>query len=221
MKIYIIMLKIPFYKNTKDGLHCFQACLKSILKFYFPKENYSFKYLDKVTAHKKGKGTWVSAALIFLAKKGFDIINIEIFDYKKFAKLGEKYLENLWTDEVFQEQKRFSNFKNEQKLAKKLVSKKKIELKTRPATLQDIKLFFKKKYILLCTINPQVLKKQKGYYSHLVLITDIKKDFIVFHDPGPPPLKNKKVSTKLFMKAMNYPSNRSASLIAVKFSKTT
>jgi hypothetical protein len=39
----------------------------------------------------------------------------------------------------------------------------------------------------------------------------------VFHDPGPPSFKNKKVSTKLFMKAMNYPSKRSASLIAVKF----
>lgn len=211
------MLKIPFYKNTKDGLHCFQACLKSVLKFYFPKENYSFKYLDKVTFHKKGKGTWVSSALIFLAKKGFDVINIEIFDYRKFAKLGEKYLETLWTDEVFQEQKRFSNFKNEQKLAKSLVLNKKIQLETRPATFKDIKLLFEEGYILLCTINPYILKGKKGYYSHLVLITDIKKDFIVFHDPGPPSFKNKKISTKLFTKAMNYPSKRSASLIAVKF----
>ena len=39
----------------------------------------------------------------------------------------------------------------------------------------------------------------------------------MFHDPGSPSFKNKKVSTKLFMKAMNYPSKRSASLIAVKF----
>ena len=65
------MLKIPFYKNTKDSLHCFQACLRSVLKFYFPKKDYSFEYLDRITVHKKGKGTWVSAALLFLAKKWF------------------------------------------------------------------------------------------------------------------------------------------------------
>lgn len=210
------MLKIPFYRNTKDNLHCLQACLKSVLKFYFPKNDYSFKYLDRVTAHKKGKGTWLSAALLFLAQKGFDIINIEIFDYKKFARLGEKYLKRLWTDEIFQTQKRFSDFKNEQRLAKILIKDKRIKLEKRSATLRDIRYFFRKKYILLCTINPYVLEGKKGYYSHLVVVTDVKKDTITFHDPGPLPLKNRKVSLKLFMKSMRYPSRRSASLIAVK-----
>lgn len=214
------MLKIPFYKNTRDSLHCFQACLKSVLKFYFPKKDYSFKYLDRITAHKKGKGTWVSAALLFLAKKDFDIVNIEIFDYKKFARIGEEYLKRFWTDEVFQTQKRLSDFKNERKLAKILVKDKRIRLEKRPATFKDIRLFFKKECILLCTINPYILESKKGYYSHLVVVTDLKKDTIIFHDPGLPPFKNRKVSIKSFMKAMCYPSRRSASLIAVKLINT-
>jgi len=218
--LFIFMLKIPFYKNSKDNLHCVQACLKSVLKYYFPKKDYSFRYLDRVTAHKKDKGTWLSAALLFLAQKGFEVIKIEIFDYKKFARLGEKYLERLWTDEVYQEQKRFSDFKKEQKLAKLLVKDKRVKLEKRPATLKDIRLLFKKNYILLCTINPCVLRKEKGYYSHLVVVTDVGKHIITFHDPGPLAFKNKTVSLRLFMKSMRYPSKRSSSLLAVKLKNT-
>ena len=213
------MEKIPFYKNTKDNTHCFQACLKSILKFYFPQKNYSFSYLDKVTAHKKGKWTWASAGLIFLAKTGLKVINIENFSYKKFAKLGEKYLKDIWPDEIFQTQKKFSNIKKEQIFAKKLLKEKKIQLEERYATLKDIRNLFKKKYILLCNINPYILKNKKGYSSHSVLITDITKNTIRFHDPGLPPFKNRKVSLKKFLKAMRYPSKESASIIAVKKAK--
>jgi len=211
-------MQIPFYSNTKDDLHCFQACLKSILKFYFPKKNYSFKYLDRVTAHKEGKGTWISAALIFLAKKGFKVVNIENFNYVKFASLGEKYLQKFWANEVYQTQKKFSDIKNEQRLAKLLIKEKNIKLKKRPAILKDIKKFFKAGYILLCTINPYILQNKKGYFSHLVLITDLntKEKIIKFHDPGLSPQKNKKTPLNLFLKAMGYPSRGSTSLIAVK-----
>lgn len=211
------MLEIPIYKNTKDGTHCFQACLKSVLKFYFPKKAYSFKSLDRLTGHKKGKWTWDTKALIFLSKIGFEVIYISNFDYRKFAKLGEEYLRKHWTDEVYQVQKKFSDFRNEQHLAKKLIKEKKVKLKKRPGTLKDIKTLFAQGYIILAPINPYVLDRKKGYTSHLVIITDIKKDTIFFNDPGLPPQKNRKAKIKVFLRAMGYPSQRSISLIALKF----
>jgi len=210
------MLTIPFYPNTKDDTHCVQACLKSILKFYFPKKDYSFAYLDKVSAHKKSKGTWHSAFFLFLVKNGFEVINIEDFDYKKFSKYGENFLKKNWPEEMFLTQKKFSDLKNEQKLAGKLVQNKKVILKMKPAMLHDIRLLFKKGYILLSVVNPYVLEKTKGYISHLVVITGLSKKTITFHDPGLPPLKNRKTSLKLFLRAMRYPSKESANLIAVK-----
>lgn len=210
------MIKIPFYENSKDDTHCFQACLKSILKFYFPKKNYSFKYLDRATAHKKNKWTWNSAVFLFLEKFGFEIINIEDFDYAKFARLGEQYLKRIWIDEVFQTQKKFSDLKNEQKLAKKLIKNKKIKLLKRPATISDIKKLFIKNYIILVNINPFILNKKKGYSSHIVIITDMNKSKITFHDSGLPPQKNRKAPIKLFLKAMEYPYKEDASIIALR-----
>ena len=67
--------------------------------------------------------------------------------------------------------------------------------------LKDIKKFFKAGYILLCTINPYILQNKKGYFSHLVLITDLntKEKIIKFHDPGLSPQKNKKTPLNLFL----------------------
>lgn len=101
------MIDIPFYPNLKDDTHCVQACLKSVLKFYFPKRNYSFRYLDRVTAHKRGKWTWDSAALMFLAQIGFEVIEIADFNTRKFAQKGEDFLRSVWPRDVFETQKNF------------------------------------------------------------------------------------------------------------------
>jgi len=214
--LYVFMLQIPFYKNLNDDTHCFQACLKMILKYFFPNRNYSFKYLDKVTYHQKNKWTWNSASLLFLSKIGFSVIIIENFDYKQFSKFGEQYLKLIWTKEVFDIQKKYSDFNQEKKFARKLIKNKLIKHYRKWATLKDLENLFKKGYLIMVPINPFVIEKKSGYANHLVLITDIKKEYIIFHDPGLPPLKNKKVPKKLFLKAAAYPYKENATLIAIK-----
>ncbi len=213
------MLSIPFYKNLKDNSHCFQSCLKMLLKYYFPKKQYSFSYLDKKTSHKKNKWTWNSAPLLFLEKLGFTTINIENFDYKQFAQFGDEYLKMLFTEEIFKEQKKYSDLKKERLLAKKLIKNKKINLQRRYAQFNELAKLFKKKYLLLVPINAMVLDKKNGYSSHIVLITDINKKQIIFHDPGLPPYKNRIVTTQSFKKAMQYPYKEAASIIAIKYIK--
>ena len=213
------MLSIPFYSNTKDGLHCVQACLKSVLKFYFPNKNYSFQYLDKVTAHKKGMYTWDYAMLLFLTRKGFDIVYIVDHNLKEFSKKGERYLESIWTDEVFQDQKKYSNFKQEQRLVALLVKNRKINISERSAKFSDFTSLFKKDYILMVAANSLSLGDIKGYSPHMVLVTNITKNFIYFHDPGNPPFPNRKTSIKKFWQAASYPDNSSVDLIAVRYRK--
>lgn len=211
------MREIPFYENSKDNVHCFQACLRSVLKYYFPNKDYGFKYLDRMVNYKKGKWTWNSAALLFLSKMGFEVIVIEDFDYKEFGRLGEKYLKDNWTIEMFETQKKFSDLKSEQKFAKLIARDEEIKLIERPAMLKDLKDLFKKDFMILCSINPYILDGEKQYGSHMILVTDISMTEIAFHDPGLPPNKNRKVPIKLFLKAMRYPHRNNASIIAVKF----
>jgi len=208
---------IPFFPNTPDDTHCFQACLKSILKFYFPKKEYSFSYLDRVTAHKKGKWTWDTAGLLFLQKKGFSVTSIADFSYKKFIKNGEKYLKEIWTEEIFYTQKKFSDLKNEQYLAKKLSDSKDIKLIERPATISDIKKLFNNGWIVMPSINPFVINNKKDYANHIIIITNLNDKMITFHDSGLPPLPNRKIPLTKFLKAFYYPDKESGSLIAIKY----
>lgn len=156
--------------------------------------------------------------LLFLASRNFSVIDISEFSYKKFAKEGENYLRSLWTDEVFQTQKKYSNLKKEAQFAGELIRKQGKNLKTleRPATLQDIRNLFKKGYIIMCPINPYVLRNERGYASHLVLITNLRNNAVTYHDPGLPPKKNQTARLRVFLKAMGYPAKDSASLMAVK-----
>lgn len=83
---------VPFYSNTEDETHCFQAALRILLGFFFPDEQYDWEKLDDVTAKVKGLWTWPMAGLLWLFEKGIEIIDIEPFDYEKFIAQGQQYL---------------------------------------------------------------------------------------------------------------------------------
>lgn len=213
------MKKIPFYSNLKDNNHCIQACLKMVIKYYFPAKNYSFKELDKMSKHKKGMWTWQGASLLALADMGLEVVNIENIDYKKFAEQGEMYLQNIWSEEVFATQDKYSDLKQEKKIAQKMVESKKMKLANRDAKFSDVEGYFAKDYLVLVSVNPCVFENKKCYWSHIVLITDINDRWVTFHDVGLPPVENRKISRKIFEKAMTKPWKEDTNVIALKYEK--
>lgn len=212
-------MNISFFKNTKDNSHCFQACLKMVLKFYFPKINFSYKKLDKISDHKSGMWTWQGKSLLYLNNLGFKIINIENLDYKKFSLSGEKYLKNIWPEKVFNLQKKYSNLKEEQKIAEKLIRNKAIKLINKKVLFSDLEKYFRNGYLVIVSVNPCVFNNKKCYWSHAVLITDVDSKLVTFHDPGLPPVKNRKITKKKFIKAMSEPWKKDNNLIALKYTK--
>jgi len=135
---------------------------------------------------------------------------------KNSLRQGEKYLKAIWSPEVFKEQKKHSNFKQEQALIKKELQESRIIFHNRPATMADIKRLFTKHYTIFAAINPYVLDGDKGYSSHLVVITEINSKTITFHDPGIPPVKNRIATLAAFKKGLCYPDKEAATIIAFK-----
>jgi hypothetical protein len=141
--------------------------------------------------------------MLFLACLNFKVIYIADFDFYKFATLGEKYLAKIWSKDVYETQKKFSDFKQEQKLSRLVIKNRKIKLIKKNPTIDDINSLYKKGYLLLVSINPYSLDRLKGYASHLVVITNLTSKMITFHDPGLPPRPNRRVFNKNFEKAMD------------------
>ena len=92
--------KIPFYSNTKDATHCYQACFKMLLKFFWPEENYTWEKLDRITAKVKGLWTWPMAGILWLKERGVDCIIYDPFDYDKFYLYGGDYLIEYFGNDV-------------------------------------------------------------------------------------------------------------------------
>ena len=118
----MIDYSVPFYANTPDDTHCFQAALRMMLKYFLPDKEFSWEELEKRTAKVEGLWTWTMAGLLWLKENDFDIVNIEPFDYARCAKEGGGYLIELWGKDVGESQIAHSDIPQELKFAQQFAS---------------------------------------------------------------------------------------------------
>lgn len=206
---------IPFFKSI-DKVHCFQSCLKMALVYWFPKKTYTWQELEKMTNHAKDMWTWQGYALLYLAKHGFVVVNIENLDYKLFAKNGPSYLKSIWSKHTYGIQASHSDFHKEQNIARKLVRNKNINAIYKEVQLDDAIHLMKNGYIVLVSVNPYILRGKKGYASHMIVLTKVSKHFVFFHDPGPPGEADKKIQRTVFEKSMSKPAKEDGNIIGIK-----
>lgn len=208
------MRNIPFFSNTKDDTHCFQASLKMALAYFWPKRRFSWQELDRISKKVKGLWTWPLAALIWCAKNEMEVRSIETFDYPDFIKKGGKYLIETFGEEMGKAQIGHSDIDQERRVSKDFI--KYVRTEKRTPSLQDIKNLIREGFLIVCNVNARVLSREPGYAGHFVVIVGLRGDHIILHDPGLPPLKNRRVTRYRFEKAWAYPDARAKNIMAFK-----
>lgn len=199
MILYNFPMNVLFYANSADNTHCVQACLKSILKFFLPDKEFSFKQLDQMTRKIEDKGTWFFTIFPDLIKQGFDIVQIENFDYLRFYQEGKAYLY-----QALPQHRADWYFNNSNLMAVKDDIKdsfKNVNLQVRPATLKDFEGLLSQGYLIITDINYHALMEEPGYDSHSVVIYAFDDKHFFLHNPGLPPRSNVKVTKELLKKA--------------------
>lgn len=209
------MRSIPFFSNTSDDTHCYQAALKMIIGSFWPSENYSFSELDKITQKVDGLWTWPTAGLLWLQEKGAEIKIVESFDYEEFIKKGAQYLLEFFGEEVGTEQIKFSDVAQEISLAQKAL--KSLSIHKHIPSIEELKNLLNENYFLICNINSKTLNNQSGYVGHFVVLIGHDNDHLFLHDPGLPPLENREVTFDQFEKAWAYPDEKTKNYIAIKY----
>jgi hypothetical protein len=210
---------VPFYANTPDDTHCYQAALRSVLKYFLPNNEYHWEELEEMTAKKANLWTWPTQGLITLHKIGFDIIDISDFDIEQFINTGEEYLLQEYGKEVADEQVKHSDIQQERALYKEFIQH--IKFQKRIPKIEDLEYFVEKGYLIICNVNSKALNNQQGYVGHFVVIIGYDDNHLYLHDPGLPPLQDRKVTYEHFMKAWEYPNEKARNLTAVKYSTTS
>lgn len=85
---------INFFENSADNLHCLQACVKSVLSFYFPNQNFTDQEIDEETLQ-VGSWTWFPPAAVWLHDLGLKVELYSPMDFKRFVDEGEVYMKDI------------------------------------------------------------------------------------------------------------------------------
>jgi len=207
-------MDIPFFPNTADGTHCFQAALAIVFSHFWPDRKFTFDELDKISAKVPGKWTWPTAAMLWMMGEGLDIRLIEDFDYEDFAARGEMYLVERLGNEVAKAQIENSVVDQELGFAKKFA--KIAPLECRIPAFDDIRKLLQENFLIISNINAAALFGHKGYSGHFVVVFECDEKTLTIHDPGLPPKPSLKVDKKIFEKAWAYPTAREKNLLAIR-----
>ena len=179
---------LTLYKNS--GLFCAQACMKIILKHYFPKKKFSLQKLSKLTYKRRNGATYTLGVVLALDKLGLKTkyytktkLNKKHKQHKLIQKYCKKYLLSEKTKEkLIQEIKK-----------KKLVTVKKLKL-------TDLKKFLKKNYLIILLLNWALIKNKKKYIGHFVILNKIDSRVVSVINVGP---KEASVNYKIPLKKLN------------------
>ncbi|MBI4097556.1 MAG: peptidase C39 family protein [Candidatus Levybacteria bacterium] len=211
----VIIKSVPFFANTQDDTHCYQAAIASVLGHFQPDRSFTFGELDQMSAKKEGLWTWESQMGINLIAAGYEVVAIDDFDMPAFIQDGVGYLRRQYGDEVAEEQAEHSDIEQEQGLmAEYLKVGNHIQ---RAPNIEDIRSFLKKGYLVICTVNSKSLDGKEGYVGHFVVVYGIDGNCILFHDPGLPPQPNRSETLEIFNRGWASPSEAIKGLTAFKF----
>jgi peptidase C3-like protein len=206
-------MPVPFYSNTPDDSHCFQAALRMILAYYMPWRSYSWGELDRITAH-TSRYTWPTAGLLYCASIGFAVTLIQALDYTAFGESGYAYLLRYYGREVAHAQLKNSAIPQEIAYAKQLRGTS-IEVQTRIPEQRDVRSHLASGALVICNVNSRRLNGRTGYAGHFVVIKGINEAGIWLHDPGLPPLKDRFVQWQQFERAWAYPDVEARNVISL------
>lgn len=209
---------IPFYSNTKDGTHCWQACIRMILKSAFPEKEYSWEELDTVTAKVKDMATWPMAGLVWMQTQGFEVKSIENFDYNRFLNEAEKYLYELWGKEAGDWAINNSNVAQEFSFSRELLGSP-VTLEQRLPSIADVRQLLDEGYLPICTVNSRALNNKEGVVGHFVLAVWYNDAGLFVHDPGLPAQPNRYVLDADFERAWTTPTENYKAISAFKLIK--
>lgn len=206
----------PFYPNTEDNTHCFQAVIKMICGSYLPDQNHSWERIDKVTNKEKGKWTWPMSGYIWLAQQGLGVTSMSLFDFRAFCERGYDYFLEEFGKEIADQQQANTNMSLGQQLALAYLENKNITNIQSLPSVQDLKTRIDRDSLIVCNVNQHALNNHSGYSGHFVLLYAYDDKGFVLHDPGLPSKEARFVQYQSFEKAWAYPDVHAQNFVAVR-----
>ena len=205
----------PFYANTPDDTHCFQAALRMVMKHFQPEKEYGWHELDELSGKQEGFWTWPQQSLLKLRDMGYHVVDIDVFDYPRFIAEKGDYLADLYGKQEARVQIEHSDIDHEVGIATQFVAAGIHE--KRVPSVEDIGSYLRNGFLVVCTINSRTINGREGFVGHFVVVYKIDTNTVTFHDPGLPGQRGRTVKVEEFVKAWAYGGPETPELMALKW----
>ena len=131
---------------------------------------------------------------------------IEPFDYPRYQKEGENYLQSHIKPDALEWQLKNSNIVEIRPLIPKFLET--VDHRQPSPELKDIDLMLDEGYLAFVTCNSRIINEVPGYTSLMLLVHDQDGDNYIVHDSGLRNAQaNRKIPKKLLFKAMGGKGN--------------
>ena len=199
-KIEKKILDLPFYKNDKTGLQCYQVAMEVPLKHFLNKD-FTLDDLDKLTGRKGAFCTYTAQVAPALYDLGLDVKYYSPVDPSPQLG-GEKYIREHFGKEA-EEYLRLTDMDAMMGAVRNLLKYDIFEKKK--LSLEEICEHIANGHVVIALIDYyKLIGKEGGYQGHVVVLTGFDKENIDLHQPGPgSPQANMKVTKERFMDSWN------------------
>lgn len=191
------LTNIPYIKQP-DPKSCALACYTMVAKHFFL--HTTFDQIAEISNWHKGYTVWAFKFWLWIMDKGVKITEYDMLNYEAWAKDGLSGLKNSVSEKEFK-----YYLKNSKDLEaysadiQKVLAHPNFTLKREKPTLDQLVTAVDKGQVCEVVLDSRTLRDRDGFSLHRVVVLDISKSEVTFHDPHVEP--DSKVSRNRFIKA--------------------
>jgi hypothetical protein len=158
------MMNIPFVPNQADNVHCLEAAIEMVLRYFWPTRQFTLDQIEQITQKVPGKWSAPPAAMLWLAEHEFEIVEIAGFDNRRFVSDGASYLREEFGEAFARAQEAQGDLDREQSILGQVLER--IQSEVRNPTTNDIANFLAEGYVTICHVNSSIVNSTPGYVGH-------------------------------------------------------
>jgi hypothetical protein len=177
------MRDVPYHNNP--GNACALACYTMIAQYLLPEKAIAFEQLGKIANWRKGYVVWEFPIWKWLMDRGVCISDYDIINYDLWAKEGVKGLKSSIPENEFKWYEENTYDLNEvTEHLQDVLKHPNFTYEQRKLTWDDIVAEYNKPGICDVVLNARTLNNGEGFAAHRVVLIEITKQEVAFHDPN-------------------------------------
>lgn len=174
---------VPYHGNPTNS-YCALACYTMVGQYLLPNAGITFEMFGELAEYKPGYVVWAYTVWKWMLEHGVHIVDQDISDQEVWAKDGLDGLKKSVSEKEFEYYETHTyDLEAVTQQLKLVIGHPNFKCSQKKLSWSDIVEEFSKSGICDITLDGRFLSRKPGFSVHRVVILDITKNYVIFHNP--------------------------------------